>query len=167
MDRISNWPDIRPPDYRPEYHTRNQITTNPDIEYDVQLDTDYKKPDIRSIPQLCLKDLCHNVMHFYTWIVDAHYIMILFSRTNMVLIFDSSSKIVAHVRNNLFYLICLRHLIRSRKKPIFIHACAIFNKYHEEYLGMRLHSCLEFPTCKETHGNSEIGAHTIYVIWPV
>ena len=32
----------------------------------------------------------------------------------MVLMFDGNSKICAHVRNNLCYLICLRHLISSR-----------------------------------------------------
>ena len=42
-------------------------------------------------------------------------------------------KLDAHVRSNLCYLICLRHLLRSRavmnrifspKRPMFVHACA-------------------------------------------
>ena len=54
------------------------------------------------------------------------------SRT-MVLISIGISVIGAQVRSNPFYLICLRHLIRSRavtnrisspKRPIFLHTCA-------------------------------------------
>ena len=36
------------------------------------------------------------------------------SHVVMVLMLDGSSGISAHVWNNIFYLICLRHLIRSR-----------------------------------------------------
>ena len=36
----------------------------------------------------------------------------------MVLISDGNSAIGAHVRNTLFYLICLRHLIRSNTSQI-------------------------------------------------
>ena len=52
----------------------------------------------------------------------------------MVLILYGNWGNDAHVRSNLYYLICLRHLIRSRavtnrifpppKRPIFLHACA-------------------------------------------
>ena len=51
----------------------------------------------------------------------------------MVLKLDGDSEIGAQVRINLCYLICLRHLIRSRavtnrifstKSLIFLHACA-------------------------------------------
>ena len=56
----------------------------------------------------------------------------------MVIILDGASEIVAHVRSNLFYLICYRHLMRSKsvtyqifflpKIPIFLHVCAIFSE---------------------------------------
>ena len=56
------------------------------------------------------------------------------SAFTMVLILDGNSEIVAHVRSKHCYLICLRHLIRSRtvtnrivfspKRRIFLHACA-------------------------------------------
>ena len=55
----------------------------------------------------------------------------------MVLILDASSEMGAHGRNNLCYLISLRHWIRSRKvtnpiffqkRPIFFHACVSFSK---------------------------------------
>ena len=44
----------------------------------------------------------------------------------MVLILDSNSEIGAHVRSNLGYLTCLRHLISSvvTKIPAILHACA-------------------------------------------
>ena len=45
----------------------------------------------------------------------------------MVLILDSYSEIGAHVRSNLCFKICFRHLIdreQSPKRPFFIHACA-------------------------------------------
>ena len=55
----------------------------------------------------------------------------------MVSILDGNSRIGAHVRSNLCYLICLRYLIRSRavtnriffspKRSIFLHACAKFS----------------------------------------
>ena len=51
----------------------------------------------------------------------------------MVLILDGKLETGAHVWSNICYLICLRHLIRSRehsqigffsaKTPIFLHAC--------------------------------------------
>ena len=40
------------------------------------------------------------------------------STYNMVLIVDGNSDIGAYVRSNLFYSICLRHLIRSRQSKI-------------------------------------------------
>ena len=52
----------------------------------------------------------------------------------MILILDGNSEICAHVKSNLFHLICSRHSIWSRvvtnqkfsspKWPIFIHTCA-------------------------------------------
>ena len=53
----------------------------------------------------------------------------------MALILDGNAEIVVHARSNLCYLICLRHLIRSKagtnwifssspNRPIFLHACA-------------------------------------------
>ena len=51
----------------------------------------------------------------------------------MVLIWNGNCEIGAQVRGSICYLICLRHLIRSRtvtnpffypKRPIFLHACA-------------------------------------------
>ena len=46
-----------------------------------------------------------------------------------VLIYDGNSEIYAHVRNNLFYLICLRHLIRSVTHIDYL-TCATFLSYH-------------------------------------
>ena len=54
----------------------------------------------------------------------------------IVLVLDGNSEIGLHVTNNLYYLSCLRHLIRSRavtyrncenqkrQRPIFLYACA-------------------------------------------
>ena len=42
----------------------------------------------------------------------------------MLLILNGNSENGAQVRNNLCYLIRLRHLIRAREKTIFLHACA-------------------------------------------
>ena len=59
----------------------------------------------------------------------------------MVHILDGNSEMGVRVRNNLYYLICLRHLITSRavtnrnfsspKRPIILHGCA---------------TCFELPT---------------------
>ena len=48
----------------------------------------------------------------------------------MVLRLDGNSEIGAHVRNNLCYLICVRHLIRPEQaqKPILLSACAIYSE---------------------------------------
>ena len=57
--------------------------------------------------------------------------------TGMVLIQDGNLGIGAHVQCNLCYLICVRHLIRSRavtnrnffpNTSIFIHSCAIYSE---------------------------------------
>ena len=54
----------------------------------------------------------------------------------MELILDGNSEIDAHIRSNLCYLICLRHLIRSHNldfstnEPIFLHAAQHFLSYH-------------------------------------
>ena len=64
--------------------------------------------------------------------------MLSFKHPTMVLILDGNSVMNAHVRSNLYCLICLRHLIKSRavtnqfffnpKRPIFLYACAIFSE---------------------------------------
>ena len=55
------------------------------------------------------------------------------SAFSMVLILDGNSLSGVHIRHNLCYSTCLRHLIRSRivtnwifytKRPVFHHACA-------------------------------------------
>ena len=62
----------------------------------------------------------------------------------MVLILDGNSEIVAHVWRDFVYLICLRHMFKSRagtsrifplKRPVFLHVVATCyelpsNKYH-------------------------------------
>ena len=52
---------------------------------------------------------------------------------NMVLMLDGNSEIRAQVRNNLCYLICLMHLIRSRAVTdlilfFLLHMCATFSE---------------------------------------
>ena len=59
----------------------------------------------------------------------------------MVLILDGNSEIGAHVWSNLCYLICLRHLIRSKTVtnlifPIFLHACATCSKLPSDISNM-------------------------------
>ena len=56
---------------------------------------------------------------------------------SIVVLLDGNSEIIAHVRSNLFYLICIRHLIRSickkseffsLKRSFFLQACSTCSK---------------------------------------
>ena len=48
-----------------------------------------------------------------------------YTALTMVLILDSNKKIGTHLRSNLGYLTCLRHLISSvvTRIPVILHAC--------------------------------------------
>ena len=76
----------------------------------------------------------------------------------MVLICDGNSEIGAHVESNLCYLICLRHLIRSKAVTnriyfspetlfFFLHGCAICSKL-SSYI-----STMEEIACKSAIGS--------------
>ena len=63
---------------------------------------------------MLLQNIFHNKKKNFMLILECDkkaFLVIIFF---MVLILDSNSKIGAHVLNNLCYLICLKHLIRSR-----------------------------------------------------
>ena len=73
------------------------------------------------------------VFQYFFRTIILHLFKKLHWTATMVLKLDGKSEIGAHhVRSNLCYLICLRHLIRSRavtdlfspKRSIFLHACA-------------------------------------------
>ena len=56
-----------------------------------------------------------------------------FTPRPMVLILDGNTKMGVSARSNLCYLICVRHLNRSRenfspKRPVFLHACGTYSE---------------------------------------
>ena len=72
--------------------------------------------------------------------------------SQVILMLDGDSEIVAHVKRNICYSICLRHLSRSRAVkiifficPIFLHACATCGEL-PSYVSTMVVSTLIFAT---------------------
>ena len=86
----------------------------------------------------------------------------------MALMLDGNSEIVANVRNNISFAICLRHSIRSKavtncvffslRRPIFLHACAT---------GSELPSMIStFLVLVDTFKTDSLGSHNLMLRKP-